>query len=98
LIAAFAGAARPRVGLPYGLVLGAAWITDVANRAVGRESTLLVLDEVRLARLPMFFTSAKTEAEADYSYRSAADAVADAVAWFKQCATTDRLTDAESAA
>ncbi len=84
LIAETAGVAPPRIGLPYGMVLGAAWIVDAANRFVGREPTLLVLDEVRLARLPMFFNSAKAEAELGYSYRPAADAVAEAVTWFRR--------------
>lgn len=53
-IARIAGRARPRVRVPYPVTVGAAQL-GLANR-----------DEVRLARLPMFFSSAKAERELGY--------------------------------
>jgi len=54
-IARLAGRPRPRIRVPYAAAQAAA-----ALRLVNR-------DEVRLARLPMFFSSAKAERELGYS-------------------------------
>jgi dihydroflavonol-4-reductase len=56
-IAALAGVARPRVRVPYALARAAA-AAGLVNR-----------NEVRLARLPMFFDSAKAERELGYRAR-----------------------------
>jgi dihydroflavonol-4-reductase len=48
----------------------------VAARARGREPRLLVLDEVRLARLPMAFDDACARRELGYRSRPAAAALA----------------------
>src|SRR5436190_4050869 len=56
-IAALAGVARPRVRVPYALAR-AAGAAGLVNR-----------NEVRLARLPMFFDSAKAERELGYRAR-----------------------------
>ena len=53
-IARIAGRSRPRLRVPYPVTVGAAQL-GLANR-----------DEVRLARLPMFFSSAKAERELGY--------------------------------
>jgi hypothetical protein len=49
---------------------------------VGREPTLLVLDEVRLARLPMTFDDRRARAELGYVSRPASDALAAAARAF----------------
>ncbi len=72
----------PRLGVPWRAVYGAARLTDVAARARGREAGLLNLDEVRLARLPLFFSSDKARAELGYAPRPAAEALAAAARWF----------------
>ena len=41
-------------------------------------------ETLAMARKKMFFSSAKARAELGYAPRPAADAVADAVAWFAQ--------------
>jgi hypothetical protein len=63
-------------------VYGAALIADGYRRVVGREPDLLVLDEVRLARTPLFFSSAKAIAELGYQPCSPVDAIASAARWF----------------
>jgi len=60
----------------------AAVLAHAAGRLSGREPRLLVLDEVRLARLPLFFSSAKAREELGYVSRPAADALAAAATWF----------------
>jgi dihydroflavonol-4-reductase len=47
-----------------------------ALRIVGREPALLVLDEVRLARLPMTFDDSRARAELGYRSEPARDALA----------------------
>lgn len=76
------GRTAPRLAVPWGPVYGAAVVADVAGRLIGREPQLLVLDEVRLARLPLFFSSAKARRELGYVPRPAADALAAAATWF----------------
>jgi dihydroflavonol-4-reductase len=83
-IARLGGVPAPRIPIPYPLALGAASIVDLLERAVGREPSLLVLDEVRLARLPMYYDCAKARAELGYQHRPAEQALAEAVAWFAQ--------------
>jgi dihydroflavonol-4-reductase len=75
--------AEPRVPLPYSLVRAAAYTAYVGGRLRGMEPTLLVRDEVRLARLPLYFSSAKAERELEYKSRPAEEAIASAVDWFR---------------
>jgi len=82
MIARHAGRTPPRVGVPWQVALGAAWVADRATRVVGREPKLLNLDEARLARTPMRFSIDKAQRELGYTFRPADDALADAVAWF----------------
>jgi dihydroflavonol-4-reductase len=72
----------PRLPVPWSAVFGAALVADGAGRLTGREPKLLVLDEVRLARTPLFFSSAKARAELGYEPQPAADALASAARWF----------------
>ena len=81
-IARHAGRTPPRVSVPWRAALGAAWVADRATRLVGREPKLLNLDEARLARTPMRFSVEKAQRELGYTFRSADEALAGAVAWF----------------
>jgi len=67
-IARIAGRARPRVKVPYPVTVGAAQL-GFANR-----------EEVRLARMPMFFSSGKAERELGYRPGPVEPALARAVA------------------
>lgn len=94
---AFAAALRavggrpPRLPLPWWPVYAAAVVAEGLSRVVGREPALLVRDEVRLARLPLFFTSGKARAELGYRPRPAAAALAAAARWFAaQALISDR--------
>jgi len=81
-IARHAGRTPPRVSVPWRAALGAAWVADRATRLIGREPKLLNLDEARLARTPMRFSVEKAQRELGYTFRSADEALAGAVAWF----------------
>jgi dihydroflavonol-4-reductase len=75
-VARAAGREPPRIGVPWALAYAAGRTGDAALRLVGREPSLLVLDEVRLARLPMTFDDAKARRELGYESRPAAHALA----------------------
>ncbi len=63
-VAEAAGRRPPVIGLPFRPLLAAAWAADRALAPFGREPKLLVLDEVRLARIPASFSSDKAHARA----------------------------------
>jgi dihydroflavonol-4-reductase len=78
-IAELAGRPAPRVAVPWTVAYGAARAADAALRPLGREPSLLVLDEVRVARLPMAFDDARARAELGHTSRPAREALAGAV-------------------
>jgi putative ABC transport system ATP-binding protein len=75
IVARAAGRRPPRIGVPWALAYGAARACDAALHLVGREPSLLVLDEVRLARLPMTFDDARARRELGYTSRPAEQAL-----------------------
>jgi dihydroflavonol-4-reductase len=85
---AFAAALRavgrrpPRISLPWAPVYGAAVALAWLLRLADREPGLLVADEVRLARLPLFFSSEKARRELGYRPGPAAAALEAAARWF----------------
>ena len=74
-IARAAGRRSPRLAVPWSAAYAAAW---VAAR-LRTEPSLLVLDEVRVARLPMRFDDSRARRELGYTSSPAADALARAV-------------------
>ena len=74
-IARAAGRRPPRIAVPWSAAYAAAWL---AARARAHPS-LLLLDEVRVARLPMRFDDSRARRELGYSSSPAADALARAV-------------------
>ncbi len=81
-IAALAGRKPPRVQLPHGLILPFAFAAEGIARLTGREPFATV-DGIRMARKKMYFTSAKAAEALGYRPRPAAEALRDAVAWFR---------------
>lgn len=75
-VAQVAGRPAPRVGVPWRAVHLAAWGARLALAPLGREPDLLVLDEVRLARLPMAFDDRRARAELGHRSRPAREALA----------------------
>jgi dihydroflavonol-4-reductase len=78
IVAQAAGRRPPRIGVPWALAYGAARAGDAALRLVGREPSLLVVDEVRLARLPMTFDDARARGELGYASQPAEQALVSA--------------------
>lgn len=81
-IAALAGRRAPRLRLPHGVVLPVARAAEVWARVANVEPFATV-DGIRMARKRMFFSSARARSALGYAPRPAAEAFADAVAWFR---------------
>jgi dihydroflavonol-4-reductase len=82
LVARFAGRKPPRIKLAHSAIWPLALASEAAARVFGIEP-VVTRDHLRMARKTMFFSSAKAVAELGYRPRPAAEAVADAVAWFR---------------
>jgi dihydroflavonol-4-reductase len=78
------GLRSPWLPVPW----SAAYLAALAARAAGwvlrREPRLLVLDEVRLARQPLHFSSEKAQRELGYAPGPALDALRAAACWFAE--------------
>jgi dihydroflavonol-4-reductase len=81
-IARIVGRKAPTVELPVGPLFPLAWVAELGGKLTGKES-FLTLDSLRMARHHMFYTSAKAERELGYTARPYAEALADAIAWFR---------------
>jgi dihydroflavonol-4-reductase len=77
-VATAVGRSAPRLPVPWSVAWLAAQAAGAALRPLGREPQLLVLDEVRLARLPMAFDDARARAELGHTSRPATQALAEA--------------------
>jgi len=82
-ICALVDRAPPRVKLPVGPLFPLAYAAEAVARVTGREPFVTV-DSLRMARHHMYYSSARAQAELGYSARPYAQALADAVAWFRQ--------------
>lgn len=82
-VARLTGGRPPRLRLPHDLIMPLALAAEAWARISGAEPFATV-DGLRMAKKKMFFTSAKAEAALGYSFRPPAEALADAIAWFKE--------------
>jgi dihydroflavonol-4-reductase len=84
-IAALVGRRPPRLRLPAGALLPVAVVAEaLARLGIGGEP-LVTADGVRMARKPMYFTSAKAERELGYRSRPAVEGLRDAIDWYRSC-------------
>jgi dihydroflavonol-4-reductase len=75
----------PRLRLPPRALLPVARVAEaIARLGIGGEP-LVTADGVRMARKPMYFTSAKAERELGYRSRPAAEGLRDAIHWYRSC-------------
>jgi dihydroflavonol-4-reductase len=81
-IARFVGRRPPKLRLPRTLMFPIAYGAEAIARITGREP-FVTTTGLRLAKDRMFFTSEKAERELDYQARPYADAIADAINWFR---------------
>jgi len=72
----------PTIRLPRGPLYPMAWINEQIARVTGKEP-FLTLDALRMSKHAMFYSSAKAARELGYSARPYAQALADALDWFR---------------
>jgi dihydroflavonol-4-reductase len=82
-IAALAGRRPPALRLPHGVVLAVARLSEAVARVRGKGEPMATVDGARMARKRMYFSSDRARRELGYDPRPAAEALADAVAWFR---------------
>ncbi len=81
-IARILGRKPPKVELPVGPLFPLAWAAERWARVSGREP-FLTLDSLRMARHHMYYSSAKAERELGYKARPYAEALVEALDWFR---------------
>jgi len=83
-IAAITGRPPPRIRLPHNLILPIAVVVEAWMRLSGGGEPFVTVDGVLMAKKRMYFSSAKARRELGYDPRPAGEALADAVAWFRE--------------
>ena len=83
VIAELTGGKPPLFGVPTGLIMPIAYLSEAWCRVTGGEKPMVAPDEVRMAKKKMFFSWDKAARELGYAPRPAREALADAVAWFR---------------
>ena len=82
-IAGLAGRKVPTVNLPRGPLYPLARMFEAVAQVTGKEP-MLTVDALNMSKRRMFFTSAKAESELGYRARPYGEAIADAMAWFRE--------------
>jgi dihydroflavonol-4-reductase len=84
-IADIAGRRPPRIRLPHAAVMPVAYAAQAWARLTGMPP-IATVEEVRMSRKHMYFSSAKARCELGYAARPARQALEDAVEWFRRSA------------
>lgn len=77
------GRPPPRIRLPHNLLLPIAYVAEAWTRLRGRGRPLVTVDELRMSRKRMYFSSEKARRLLGYKPRPAEAALIDAVDWFR---------------
>ena len=82
-IADIVGRAPPKVRLPHSLVLPIVYLAEAFSGLTGKPPFATV-EEVKMSRKHMFFSSAKAKRELGYAPRPPREALQDAIRWFRE--------------
>jgi dihydroflavonol-4-reductase len=82
-IARQTGRKPPTIAIPRAPLYPLAWANELRCRMFGGDPFLTV-DSLHMAKHTMYYSSAKAEAELGYCARPYAEAIHDALAWFRQ--------------
>ncbi len=82
-IAGLVGRAPPRLKVPRKPLFPLAYAAEAMAR-ITRKEPFITADSLRMAKYRMYFSSAKAERELGYSARPYAQALSDAVDWFRE--------------
>ncbi len=83
MVAELTGRRKPLMQVPRVAIYPIAVAAEAVARVTGREP-FVTIDALRMAKKKMFFSSAKAIAELGYHARPVREALADAIAWFRQ--------------
>ncbi len=83
IVANMTGRKAPTLKLPRLPLFPLAYAAEFMARMTGKEP-MLTVDGLKMSKKKMFFSSDKAKRELGYAPRHAQDAIADAVAWFKE--------------
>jgi len=84
LLAALSGVPAPKLRIPYAVAYGFALAAEAIARTVTKREPRASLTAVRMARKRMFFDSGKARRELGYAPRPVDDAVARAIAYYRE--------------
>jgi len=96
-LARITGRRAPRVRIPHGLAMAAAYVDTAVCRMMGREPHI-PLEGVRIARHRMFVNTAKAGRELAFHPSPVPEALERAVRWYEANGYVDRARPARSAA
>lgn len=82
-LARLSGRPPPRIRLPRGLIYPVAYAAEAWVRLSGRGPPRVTVDELRMAKKRMFFSSDKAVSALGYRPRPAQEALRDAYEWFR---------------
>jgi dihydroflavonol-4-reductase len=83
-VARISGGKPPRWRIPHNAVLPIAYVAETVARLFGGPEPVATVDGVRLAKKHMYFRIDKARRALGYAPRPAVEAIADAVAWFRE--------------
>lgn len=81
-ISDFSGVSRPKIRIPHNVVLPIAWIAERWSSISGKPPIASV-DEVKMSKKYMYFSSEKAIQKLSYNPRPAMEAIEDAISWFR---------------
>ena len=82
-ICEIAGRTPPRIRLPHNLILPIAWLSECWARLSGMEP-IATVDEIRMAKKHMYFSSNKAKQTLGYQPRPAREGIEAAINWFRE--------------
>jgi dihydroflavonol-4-reductase len=82
IVAEIVGRKPPTIALPRAAIMPIAAVAEMVAAITGKEP-FVTRDGLKMASKKMFFTSRKAESDLGYHARTAYDAIADAITWFK---------------
>jgi dihydroflavonol-4-reductase len=83
-IAAICGRKPPTIRLPRLALMPVAFFAETWTRLTGGDEPLVTLDQLRMTKKKMYYSSAKAERDLGYQARPVTEAFADAVSWFRE--------------
>ncbi|MEQ8320074.1 MAG: NAD-dependent epimerase/dehydratase family protein [Rhodospirillales bacterium] len=83
-VAGYAGVKPPLMQIPRAPIYPMAWLAERWCAMTGRGEPFATVDGLRMSKKKMFFSSKRAEDDLGYRHRAGADALADAVDWFRE--------------